>query len=96
MKFCYNFRPIGRAIKNALKAQNIIAQRRVSEANGTLGVRFPHHPGALKAQNESWRVALSGRRFPLLATIPKAPLRLPWAMCELPLRGVFSNQTYPN
>ena len=55
MKSCYNFRPAGRAIKDALKAQNIIAQRRVSEANGTLGVRFPHRPVALKAQkNESW------------------------------------------
>jgi len=54
MKSCFIFRPIGRAIKNALKAQNIIAQRRVSEANGTLGVRSPHHPDALKAQKNGY------------------------------------------
>ena len=31
-------------------------------------------------------VALTGR-FPPWFALPKAPLRLPWAMCELPLRG---------
>jgi len=37
-----------------------------------------------------WRIALTGRWFVLLAIVPKAPLRLPWAMCNLPLRGVLS------
>ena len=35
-------------------------------------------------------IAPTGRWFVLLATIPKAPLRLPWAMRDLPLRGVLS------
>ena len=62
----------GEQLKTALKAQNIIAQRRVSDANGSLGVRSPHRTVALKAQkNESWRVALSGRCFLMFAQYPR-------------------------